>query len=93
MDDGDTTMGEDRFQSLEDRIQALEISQIEQQKIQSQQHSEVAGQISAIHSKVDAQAATLQQHLDHKMDEQLAHIERLLLRGQGEHDPKKVRHE
>lgn len=69
-----------------------QVSQAEQHHQQVQHNAEVADQIGQIHAKVDSQASTLQQQLDHKMEEQLAHIEKLLTRGRSDHENKKGRH-
>eukprot|EP00435_Cladocopium_sp_Y103_P019646 s10_g4.t1 len=80
MDDGDTTMASDeRIQEVEQRLQALETN-LQQHYDHQQQHNQaVATQIGQIQQQVDLQATSLTQHLDSKMNEQLAHIERLLL--------------
>lgn len=53
------------------------------QAYQQQHNSEVAQQMGQIQHQVDQQSVTLRNHLDHKMSEQLAHIERLLLSSEG----------
>ena len=79
LDDGDTPMGgTDRLQDLEARMLSIEDAMQHQQNQQHQHNQEVANQIGKIQSQMDSQAATLQNHLDTKMSEQLAHIERLL---------------
>ena len=78
MDEDDTPMADSRFTGLEDRITALEHNLQVQQASQQAHHKDVAEQIMTIQRQVDSQGSALQQHLDHKMDEQLAHIERLL---------------
>jgi hypothetical protein len=81
MEDGDTPRASDeRFQSLEQRMTPLEQNLHAAQASQQQHNMEVANQIGHMQHQVDQQSATLTNHPDNKMAEQLAHIERLLLR-------------
>eukprot|EP00435_Cladocopium_sp_Y103_P059987 s507_g21.t1 len=79
MHDGDTPMSSDhRIQDIEHRMQHLEETVQSHQAQQQIHNQEVSQQIAKVQTQVDAQSVTLQTHLDAKMDEQLAHIERLL---------------
>ena len=79
MDEGDTPMGgTDRIQDLEARMTSLEDAMQQQHNQQHLHNQEVAGHINKIQVQMDSQATTIQNHLDAKMNEQLAHIERLL---------------
>eukprot|EP00435_Cladocopium_sp_Y103_P075430 s50_g57.t1 len=80
MDDGDTPMASDeRLQHLEERMSNMEKNMQAAQTYQQQHNAEVATQMGQLQQQVDQQSATLTSHLDNKMAEQLAHIERLLL--------------
>ena len=80
---------EERLRDVEYRLQQLK-NTLQTQHHQQQTHNAVAGQITQIQAQVDQQSITMKEHLDTKMNEQLAHIERLLI---GTQDPKKQRME
>ena len=87
-------MADERILGIEDRLSALESNSQLHQAHQQAQHRDVADQISQIQHQVDSQGTELQQHLDHKMEEQLFHIERLLSVGDEARDSAKTtRHE
>jgi len=80
LDDGDTPMAnEERLRDVEYRLQQLENTLQTQHHQQQTHNAEVAGQITQIQAQVDQQSITMKEHLDTKMNEQLAHIERLLI--------------
>ena len=87
-------MANERILGIEDRLSALESNLQLHQAHQQAQHRDVADQISQIQHQVDTQGTAWQQHLDHKMEEQLSHIERLLSVGDEATDSaKKTMHE
>eukprot|EP00435_Cladocopium_sp_Y103_P018548 s365_g4.t1 len=91
MDDGDTPMGgDDRVVDLEQRMNSLEMTMQSNHQKQEVRNQEVDLKLSGLQDQVDQQSSDLKEHIDHKMDQQLSQIERLLLA----QDPsKKPRHE
>ena len=85
MNGEDADMGEAqdaRISEMEHRLSSLE-SVVQTNHVQQTQHqSQVTAQISSLQQRVDTQGSALQRHMDEKLTEQLAHIERLLGRGE-----------
>lgn len=67
-----------RVDSLEKKVQQLEETVQHQAASQQQHNVEVASQIQTLNHKVDTQTVSIQRHMDGRLQEQLAHIERLL---------------
>eukprot|EP00438_Fugacium_kawagutii_P027560 Skav207079 [mRNA] locus=scaffold1909:520327:525366:+ [translate_table: standard] len=65
-------------QQFDQRLAALEQTVHHNQQQQASHNQEVANRIQQLNSKVDAQTASIQSHMDAKLGEQLSHIERLL---------------
>eukprot|EP00438_Fugacium_kawagutii_P011409 Skav215529 [mRNA] locus=scaffold219:227036:232162:+ [translate_table: standard] len=67
-----------RTSALEQRLASLEQTVQNQHAQQAQHNQEVAGQIQQINAKVDTSTATLQQHMDSRLSQQLTEIERII---------------
>ena len=77
--DGDAVMHDDeKVQALEKRMTQLEMTVTSHHQTQQKHNSAVADQLSSMQQTVDQQGASLQDHFDRKLEEQLSHIERLL---------------
>ena len=71
--------GEDeRVTALEQRMNRMEQTLRDQSTLLATQHAETQAQIHQVKTQVDSQNATVNQLLDHRFQEQLSEIERLL---------------
>lgn len=77
-DDQDESMEDDRVTRMEERLAQLETTVHSQHTQQVIQNQELNGKINTLHSQMEQQQTSLQQHFDNKTSEQLMHIERLL---------------
>eukprot|EP00438_Fugacium_kawagutii_P025566 Skav230001 [mRNA] locus=scaffold17:143988:149311:- [translate_table: standard] len=67
-----------RITELEQRVVHMEQNLTAHTQSQVAHNQEVASQIQQLHSRVDAQATSLQSHIDGRLDHQLTQIERML---------------
>lgn len=78
---GDTHMPQDtsdRVQMVEERLNKIEqVVQAQHHQMQ-QQHGQVNSQLTQMQQQLDQQSHAFQEHLDHRMTEQLSQIEKLL---------------
>ena len=78
----DSSMADDtKVQDLENRVAQLEQTVHQHHQQQQQHNTEVAGRLTHVQQQVETQGRSLQAHFDKRLQEQLGHIERLLLHG------------